>query len=264
MTISSLHDAQGTVNPECHIRVKDKSSLDTKSSADKSSLDKNSVDESSLKYWHCGQRLIANSSWILTSCQLQRNTLAGTNHQDGEIGTETNRQIRRVKFSSVPWPTGSSGGHERSFSRDPLLVFFAEGPLWAVVAWAGMSTLWWCPSSISSADHGAAHSSQCPEGWFWRGYRACDMSKPCNFTSLDSCQKRVLWTHKEVDLAPHPAVGLVLQVEDAEKFPQALSFKSLDPFFRVSKQGPCFTTIEEDVGDNLLVRWCFEPKTCRA
>ena len=33
---------------------------------------------------------------------------------------------------------------------------------------------------------------------------ACDMPEPCKFPSLDSCQKRFLWTHKEVDLAPHP------------------------------------------------------------
>ena len=36
---------------------------------------------------------------------------------------------------------------------------------------------------------------------------------------------------KEVDLAPHPVVGLVLKVGDAEKFPQALGLKILDPFF---------------------------------
>ena len=54
---------------------------------------------------------------------------------------------------------------------------------------------------------------------------ACDMPEPCKFPSLDSCQKRFLWTHKEVDLPPHPVVGLVLQVEDAKKFPQALGFK---------------------------------------
>ena len=51
------------------------------------------------------------------------------------------------------------------------------------------------------------------------------------FPSLDSCQKRFLWTHKEVDLAPHPVVGLVLQVGDTEKFPQALGLGSLDPVF---------------------------------
>ena len=81
---------------------------------------------------------------------------------------------------------------------------------------------------------------------------ACDMPKPCKFPSLDSCQ--ILWTHKEVDLAPHLVVGLVLQVGDRKKFPQALGFESLDPFFRVSKQGPCFTAIEEHGGNKRLLK----------
>ena len=50
----------------------------------------------------------------------------------------------------------------------------------------------------------------------------CDMPEPSKFLSLNSGQKRFLWTHKEADLAPHPVVGLVLQVGDTEKFPQAL------------------------------------------
>ena len=82
---------------------------------------------------------------------------------------------------------------------------------------------------------------------------ACDMPEPGKCPSLESCQKRFLWTHKEVDLAPRPVVGLVLQVGDAEKFPQALGFGSLDPFFRVSKQGPCFTALKEDGGDKRFV-----------
>ena len=81
---------------------------------------------------------------------------------------------------------------------------------------------------------------------------ASDKPEPCK--SLASCQKRFLCTHKEADLALHPVVGLVLQVGDAEKFPQALGFESQDPFFfKVSKQGPCFTAIEEDGGDRRLV-----------
>ena len=32
-----------------------------------------------------------------------------------------------------------------------------------------------------------------------------------------SCQKRFLWTYKEVDLAQHPVFSLVLQVGDTEK-----------------------------------------------
>ena len=52
---------------------------------------------------------------------------------------------------------------------------------------------------------------------------------------------------------PCQVVGLVLQVGDTEKFPHALGFESRDPFFRISKQGPCFTAVEEDGGDKRLV-----------
>ena len=41
---------------------------------------------------------------------------------------------------------------------------------------------------------------------------ACDMPEPCKFPSLDSCQRRFLWTHEETDLSSHPVVGFVLQV----------------------------------------------------
>ena len=84
---------------------------------------------------------------------------------------------------------------------------------------------------------------------------AFDTPEPCKFPSLDSCQKRFLWTHKEVDFAPHLVVGLVLQVGVAGKFPHALGFESLDPLFRVSKHGPCFTTIGENGGDKTLAEF---------
>ena len=45
---------------------------------------------------------------------------------------------------------------------------------------------------------------------FGKAVTACGMPEPYKFLSLDSCQKRFLWIHKEVDLAPHPVVGLVL------------------------------------------------------
>ena len=82
-----------------------------------------------------------------------------------------------------------------------------------------------------------------------------DIGEPCKFSSLHCCQERFLWIHKEVDTAPHPGNSLVLQVEDAERFPQALGFESLDPFFRVSKQGPCFTAKLEDGDDKRLVEF---------
>ena len=80
---------------------------------------------------------------------------------------------------------------------------------------------------------------------------ACDMPEPCTFPPLDSCQKRFLWTHKEVDLTLHPVAGHALQVGDAEKFPRALGFEKLDLIFRVSKQGLCFKATEEDGGDKM-------------
>ena len=65
---------------------------------------------------------------------------------------------------------------------------------------------------------------------------------------------RFPWTHKEVDFALHPVIGLVLQVRDAEKFPQALGLRSLDLFLRVSKQGPCLIAIVKDGNDERLVQ----------
>ena len=79
-----------------------------------------------------------------------------------------------------------------------------------------------------------------------------DMPELCKFLSLDSCQKSFLWTHKKV-LAPYLVIGLMLQVRGTEKFLHAFCFESLDLLFRVSKQGPCFTAIEEDGGDRRLV-----------
>ena len=72
-------------------------------------------------------------------------------------------------FSSVPWPIRSSGAHKGRFNRAPLPVSFCMRPLWAVLAWAGMSTLWCCPSSISSANHGVVYPPRCSERLIWRG-----------------------------------------------------------------------------------------------
>ena len=77
----------------------------------------------------------------------------------------------------------------------------------------------------------------------------CGMPKLCKFPRLVWCQKRFLWACKEVDLAQHLVVGLVLQVDSAEKCPWSPGFESLDPFLRVIKQGPCLAAIEEDGGD---------------
>ena len=82
----------------------------------------------------------------------------------------------------------------------------------------------------------------------------CDMPEPCKFPFLDTCLKRFLWTHKEVDLAPHPVVGLVLQVGGVSSGAWLQKPGSVPFFFRVSKQNPCFTAVEKDGGDNRLVQ----------
>ena len=150
-----------------------------------------------------------------------------------------------VHFSSVPWLIGSLGGHEGPFSRDPLPVLSAGGhceqfwygqgcPLFDVVHPAFS-----LPTTALPILHGALIDG------FGEAVMACDMQEPCKFLFLDSCQKRFLWTHKEVDLALHSVVGPLLQVGDAEKFPQSLGFESLGPFFLSQQTGYMFFTHRE-------------------
>ena len=43
---------------------------------------------------------------------------------------------------------------------------------------------------------------------------ACDLPEPNNFPTLDICRERFLWAHKEVDFAPHPVAGHVIQITE--------------------------------------------------
>ena len=84
---------------------------------------------------------------------------------------------------------------------------------------------------------------------FGEAVLACDVPQPCKFSFLDSGQKRFLWTHKEVALAPHLVFGLVLHVGDTVNFPHALGFKTLDHIFCQSQQaGSMF--------NNHIGGWC--------
>ena len=160
---------------------------------------------------------------------------------------------RRTCHHFSPLTDNSLGGHEGRYSRNPFPILPARGhceqfwsghgcPLFNVVPPAFP-----LPTTASPILQGALKDG------FGKAVVAFDMPEPCKFLSLDSCQKRFLWTHKEADPVPHPVVGLVLHVGDAEKFPQALGFKSLDPLFRISKQGPSFTATE-DGGDKRPVQ----------
>ena len=90
-----------------------------------------------------------------------------------DIGlTEVDTGWGRVQLGSVQFSTltdrvvdGAWGTIRQRFSTS----LFCGRPLWAVLAWAGMSALSGCPSSISSAYRSVVHPPRCPEGWFWRG-----------------------------------------------------------------------------------------------
>ena len=137
----------------------------------------------------------------------------------------------KVQFSSIPRLIRSSGGHNRRLRGDPLQVFSAAGhyeQFWHALG---------CP--LFDVVHPAfplRPRRRPPSRVPWRMiFERLSWRVTCpnraKFSSLDSCQKRFLWTHKEVDLAPHPVIGLVLQAGDADKLPQALGFESLDLFF---------------------------------
>ena len=78
----------------------------------------------------------------------------------------------------------------------------------------GRDVHFFCSSSISSADHSVAHPPRSLKVSYGLAVMACNIPEPCKFLSLDSCQKRFLWsqwTHKEADLASHPSVLKLLR-----------------------------------------------------
>ena len=144
---------------------------------------------------------------------------------------------------------GSLGKHKGRFSRYPPPVLSAEGPCEQFRHGKGcplsnnFHPAFSLPTTASPTVQGA------PRDGFGEAVVACDMPEPCKFPSLDICQKKFLWSHKETDLDPHPVVGLVLKVGDTKY----LVSKAWILFVRVSKQDPCFTAAEEDEGDKRLV-----------
>ena len=118
--------------------------------------------------------------------------------------------------------------YDRRYSRDSLPAFsvgghceqFGQGcPLSDVVHPAFP-----LPTTASPTLQGALKDG------FGEAVMACDMPEPGKFPCLNSCQKMLLLTHKKVDLAPHPAKGLVLQVGNAGNFLKQLVSKAWIPF----------------------------------
>ena len=100
------------------------------------------------------------------------------------------------------------GGHEGRFSRGPLPVFPAGSPceqLWheqECPHFHAADPTCPLPTAASPTLQGALKDG------FGEAVVACDIPDPCKFLYLDSCQKRSLWIHKEVGLAPHQLTRL--------------------------------------------------------
>ena len=65
-----------------------------------------------------------------------------------------------TQFNSVPWPIGSLGGTWRTIQQRSSSNLFGRRPLWAVLAWAGMSTLWLALSFTTSVQINSFKSLQ--------------------------------------------------------------------------------------------------------
>ena len=122
--------------------------------------------------------------------------------------------VLSVQFSLASWPIGSSGGggHEGRLSRDPLPVFSAGGP--CEQFWHGQG----CPlfdvhPAFPLPTTALPTLQSALKDGFGEAVVACNMPEPRKFPSLDSCQRRFLWTDKEVDLATHLSLILCSKEE---------------------------------------------------
>ena len=110
----------------------------------------------------------------------------------------------KVQFNSVPWPTRLSGGHDARFSKDSPPVFSAGKS-------SGMGrdvhSLMLCTQHFLCRPRRRPPSKVYRTFGFGEVVTTRDIPAPCEFPSLDSCQKRFLLAHKDANLAPHPVVG---------------------------------------------------------
>ena len=94
-----------------------------------------------------GKRSVTN---ITHSCQ----------HENQTLGVASFSMLT-CRFSSVPWQTGPSGGHD---SAEILFLAFLQTALVSSLGMgmAGMSTLWCCPCSNSPANRSVTHPLKAP------------------------------------------------------------------------------------------------------
>ena len=75
---------------------------------------------------------------------------------------------------------------------------------------------------------------------------AGDVAKPCQLPPFDGGEEMLLGAGESFNFAPDKGICFVVQVGNAEQFPQALHFKCLDAFFCFCQKCPRFTSVEQD------------------
>ena len=137
--------------------------------------------------------------------------------------------VMKVQFNSVQslGRLGRPGGTWGTIQQTSSSSLFCRRPLWAVLAWAGMSTLWCCPSSIFSAYHGVAHLPRCPKGWFCRSChgvwhaQTIQVSISWQLPGEASMEPQGSWSFST------PSCWSCLPNRGCREVPKALGFKSL-------------------------------------
>ena len=164
------------------------------------------------------------ASWTLDSCGV----LAGETF----ISPSMVYHRCSVQFVSVQFSLLADlvvGGIWGTIQQRSSSSHFCRRPLCAVLAWAAMSTLWCCPSSISSANHGVAHPPRCPKGWFWRSCRGVWHARTMQISVSWQLPEEVPLDPQGRWSCPAPSRRSCLQVADTDKFHHVLGYESLDP-----------------------------------
>ena len=120
---------------------------------------------------------------------------------------------------------------------DSAVILFQSFLQEAVVSSSGIRRDVSCHPAFSLPTTASLHQGALKAG-FGEACMVYDMPEPYKFVSFDSCQKRFAWAHKEVALAPHPLVGLVLLV--CKGVSSGTNFESLDLFSQSQQAGSMY------------------------
>ena len=170
--------------------------------------------------------------------------------------------LKCVKSSFSSLPSLDRLGRQRDVRDDSTKILLSSSPqegrrpLRAVLARAGMSTLWYCWYSISSIDHSIANPQRCPEGWFWRGCCGVWHASTMLVSLSSELPEEVPVDPQGTWSCPATSCWSCAPSRRCREVSSGIWFQKPGSFFQslVNQQGPCFTTVGEDGGDKRVVQ----------